>query len=82
MNFDYGQLSQMGPQIDQVLSTLPYPIDKDELVQRAQQAGANPQVVGAMRQILPDKTFNSSQDIKKFLTGQQGQQGQQGQTRM
>ena len=68
----------MAPQIDQVLSTLPYPIDKDDLVLRAQQSGANAQVVGAMKQILPDKTFNSPQDIKKCFSSQ----GQQGQTRM
>lgn len=73
MNFDY---SQMAPQIDQVLSTLPYPIDKDDVVLRAQQAGANPQVLGAMKQILPDQTFNSPQDIKKHLSRGQGQQGQ------
>lgn len=73
MNFDY---SQMAPQIDQVLSTLPYPIDKDDVVLRAQQAGANPQVLGAMKQILPDQTFNSPQDIKKCLSRSQGQQGQ------
>lgn len=73
MNFDYERLSQMENQIDQVLSTLPYPIDKEELVLRTQQAGANPEVVGAMRQILPDAIFNSSQDIKKFFSSRQGQ---------
>lgn len=73
MNFDYEQLSQMGNQIDQVLSVLPYPIDKDDLVHLARQNGANPEIVGAMQQILPEKTFTSSQDIKKFLTDKQGQ---------
>lgn len=73
MSFDFGQLGQMGGQIDQVLSTLPYPLDKDEVCQRAKQAGANDQVVGAMQRILPDKTFNSPQDIKNCLGGSQGQ---------
>ena len=39
MGFDFGQLGQMGGQIDQVLSTLPYPIDKQDLVQRAREIG-------------------------------------------
>jgi hypothetical protein len=73
MNFDYERLNQWGPQIDHILDTVPYPIEKDELVLRAQQTGLNPQVIVAMQQILPDKIFDSSQDIKKFLSGQHGQ---------
>lgn len=76
MSFDFGQLGQMGGQIDSVLSTLPYPLDKAELCQRAKQAGANDQVVGAMQKILPDKTFNSPQDIKDCLGGMSGGRGQ------
>lgn len=77
MSFDFGQLGQMGGQIDQVLSTLPYPLDKDEVCQRAKQAGANDQVIGAMQRMLPEKTFNSPQDVKNFLGGQgQGRGGQ------
>jgi hypothetical protein len=75
MTFDYGQLNQQG-QIDQVLSTLPYPIDKADLLQRARQAGANEQIVGAMQQALPDKTFDSPQDIKNSFGGGQSQRGQ------
>lgn len=73
MNFDMGQLGQMGPQIDQVLSSLPYPINKDDLVMRARQVGANDQVVGAMQRMLPDKTFNSPQEIKDSFGGRGGQ---------
>lgn len=69
MSFDFGQLGQMSGQIDQVLSTLPYPLDKEELCEHARQAGANDQVIGAMQRILPDKTFNSAQDIKNCLGG-------------
>ena len=69
MGFNMGKMNQMGPQIDQVLSTLPYPIKKDDLVVRAKQAGANDQIVGAMQRALPDKTFNSAEDIKKSLPG-------------
>jgi hypothetical protein len=78
MGFDFGQLGQMGGQIDQVLSTLPYPIDKDDLVRRARQAGANEQIVGAMQKTLPDKTFNSPEDIKSCFGGGQGQRGRTG----
>jgi Protein of unknown function (DUF2795) len=70
MGFDF---SQMSGQIDQVLSTLPYPIDKDQIIQRAEGAGANPQVVGAMKQILPDKTYNSPEDIKSVINRGGGQ---------
>lgn len=73
MNFDYERLSQWGPQIDHILDMVPYPIEKDELILRAQQAGMNPQVIVAMQQILPDKTFDSSQDVKKFFSSQHGQ---------
>lgn len=70
MNFDFNQLT--GGQIDRMLSTLPYPLDKEQVIQRAQDAGANPQVVGAMKQVLPDRTFNSPEDIKKVIS-QMGQ---------
>ena len=73
MSFDFGQLGQMGGQMDQVLSTLPYPLDKDELCEHARQAGANDQMIGAMERILPDKTFTSAQDIKNCLGGNMGQ---------
>lgn len=73
MGFDFGQLGPMGGKIDQVLSTLPYPLDKDELCQHARKAGANDQVVGEMERILPDKMFKSPQEIKDCLGGSQGQ---------
>ncbi len=66
MQFDYNQLNQ-GGQLDKVLSTLPYPLDKDQLVMKAQQAGANPQMISAIKQALPDQTFNSAEDIKKSI---------------
>jgi hypothetical protein len=66
MQIDYNQLNQ-GGQLDKVLGTLPYPLDKDELVVHAQQAGANPQMITAIKQVLPDKTFNSPEDVKKII---------------
>lgn len=66
MQIDWNQLNQ-GGQLDQVLSTLPYPLGKNELVMQAQQAGANPQVVTAIKQVLPDQTFNSAEDVKKCI---------------
>jgi len=50
-------------QVDQLLNKIPYPINKAGLVQFAKQHGANDQVVNMIDQ-MPDKTFNSPDDIK------------------
>lgn len=60
MNIDPGMVKQ-------VLNTLPYPITKANLVQLAQQKGLNDQVVSVLER-LPDKTFNSPQEIQDQLT--------------
>ena len=51
---------------NQVLNALPYPISKDNLVQMARQYGANDQIV-SMLERLPDKTYNSPQEIQGEL---------------
>lgn len=56
MGFDIGQINQL-------LSHLPYPISTADLVQFARQHGANDQIL-SMLERLPDKTFNSPEDIK------------------
>jgi hypothetical protein len=61
MNFDPGQLNQ-------VLSYIPYPIGKAQLMQFAQQHGANEQIIGLLDR-LPDKTFNSQQEVQDTLGG-------------
>jgi hypothetical protein len=61
MNFDPGQLGQL-------LNQIPYPIGKDQLKQLAQQYGANAEITGLI-DLLPDKTFNSAQDIQDSLGG-------------
>lgn len=66
MQFDYNQLNQ-GGQLDKMLNALPYPMDKDELVMEAQQAGANQQMVAAMQQMLPDRTFKSADEVKNAM---------------
>lgn len=71
MGFDFSQLNK-GGMLDQVLSTLPYPLDKEDVLAQAQQRGANQQMIGAMRQALPNKTFNSAEDIKKVISNPQG----------
>jgi len=50
--------------VNQLLNAIPYPIGKTNLIQMAQQIGANNQII-SMLQRLPDKTFNSPQDIQK-----------------
>lgn len=54
--------------VNQILSKLPYPISKTQVIQMAQQQGANAQVMGVLQR-LPDKTFNSSQDLENELKG-------------
>lgn len=66
MQIDWNQINQ-GGQLDKVLSTFSYPMDKDEVIAEAQQAGANPQVVSAIKQVLPDKTYNSADEIKTSI---------------
>lgn len=61
MNFDPGQLNQM-------LNMIPYPVGKSQLVQMAQQFGANEQIMGLINQ-LPDKTFNSAQELQDAIGG-------------
>jgi hypothetical protein len=61
MNFDPGQLNQL-------LSQIPYPIGKAQLVQFVQQHGANDQIMGLLEH-LPDKTFNSQQEVQDALGG-------------
>jgi len=60
MSFDLAAI------MNQVLNALPYPISKDNLVQLARQYGANDQIV-SMLERLPDKTFNSPQEIQDLL---------------
>lgn len=61
MNLDLGQLTQL-------LDHVPYPIGKSHLVQFAQQHGANEQIMGMLNH-LPDKTFNSTQEVKDSFGG-------------
>jgi hypothetical protein len=59
----------MDPQmVNQLLNAIPYPISKTNLIQMAQQIGANDQIVKALQR-LPDKTFNSPQEIQKAFDG-------------
>jgi hypothetical protein len=66
MQMDYNQMNQ-GGQLDKMLSTLPYPVAKDEIVMHMQQAGASSQMVTAMKQALPDRMFNKLEEIKSVM---------------
>lgn len=52
--------------VNQILSKLPYPISKAQVVQMAQQHGANAQIMGVLQR-LPDKTYNSAQDLENEM---------------
>lgn len=66
MQLDWNQLNQ-GGMLDKVLSTMPYPLDKEDIVAQAQQRGANPQMIAALKQVLPNEEFNSPEDIKRCI---------------
>jgi Protein of unknown function (DUF2795) len=55
-------------QLNDLLSKVPYPINTAQLKQLAQQRGANAEIMGLLDR-LPDKTFNSQQDIQDSLGG-------------
>jgi hypothetical protein len=53
-------------QVNQVLDRLPYPVGKAQVVELARQFKVNDQIVGLLER-LPNKTYNSSQDIQNDL---------------
>jgi hypothetical protein len=57
--------------LDQVLNKIPYPISKDDLVQKAGQIGLPDQFKGLLDK-LPNQTFNSPDDLKKAVGGMGG----------
>jgi hypothetical protein len=59
MNLDLGQLTPL-------LNQVSYPIGTTQLIQFAEQHGANEQILELLSQ-LPGKTFNSSQDVINTL---------------
>jgi len=63
--------------VNQLLDAVPYPVSKNNLIQMAQQIGASDQIISVLQR-LPDKTFNSRQELQSVFEGQ-GKQGQQGQ---
>ena len=56
-----------GGKLDKMLSTLPYPVEKDEIVIYMQQSGASSQLIAAIEQVLPDQMFKSAEDIKSII---------------
>lgn len=71
MNFDPRQLSQL-------LNNIQYPVDKDEVVRMAQQQGMNDQITGMLQKMLPEKTFNSPQELQSSLSSIAGNLGNTG----
>ena len=54
--------------LDQALGMLPYPVGKQQLMQLAEQFNLSPQIVGLLNN-LPDKQFNSADEIKSAMGG-------------
>jgi hypothetical protein len=55
-------------QVNQVLNVLPYPLSKDVLVEQARKHNLPDQAIGILDK-LPDKTFNSADDVKGAISG-------------
>lgn len=55
-------------QVTQALNALPYPLSKDTLIQHARQHQIPAAVINMMDK-LPDKTYNSADDVKNALSG-------------
>lgn len=66
--------------INQVLNKIPYPIGKDQLIQLARKQGVNDQITGMLDKFLPNKTFNSAQDLQSLISsmGNLGNMGKPG----
>lgn len=77
MSIDYDQLNQ-GGQLDTLLSTLPYPLNKEEIIEYAETEMIQTQVVNALKRVLPKKEFTSAEDIQQsFQLVAQPQQSSQ-----
>jgi hypothetical protein len=61
MNIDLGMLNPL-------LNQVQFPINKDNLVKSVEQKGASNEVVSLLQR-LPNKTFNSPQDVQSELGG-------------
>jgi len=71
MNFDPGQ-------IDTVLNAIQYPVTTNSLIQQAHAQGVNDQFLGMLQRVLPDKTFNSPEELKSAVTSMMGNFGNLG----
>jgi hypothetical protein len=71
MNFDITQ-------VDQMVNKIPYPVSTSNLKQMAQQlGGGNPQITAVIDR-LPEKTYNSSDELKSDLQKNLGNLGNMG----
>lgn len=59
MNFDFGQINQM-------IDKLPYPVSKANLAEKAKQVGVPSQMTAVLDR-LPDKTYNTPDELKNDL---------------
>ncbi|HTK06253.1 MAG TPA: DUF2795 domain-containing protein [Ktedonobacteraceae bacterium] len=60
MNFDAKLLNQL-------LSTLRFPVSRDDLLEVARQSGLDDMAISDLEALLPDKTFNSANEILDFI---------------
>ncbi|GHO93685.1 hypothetical protein KSF_037330 [Reticulibacter mediterranei] len=54
--------------LDQALGMLQYPVGKQQLIQLVEKFNLSPQIVGLLNN-LPEKQFNSPEEIKSMIGG-------------
>lgn len=67
MGFNLSMLNRNG-EIDRLLSTFSYPVDKDEIITKAHVVGVNQQAISVMERVLSDdEVFASSEEVQQAL---------------
>lgn len=57
--------------INQLIGSIPFPIEKTELVKMAKQHGANDQMANMLNR-LPDKKYNNADELKGDFSSMMG----------
>ncbi len=63
---------------NQLLNKINYPIGKDQFIQFARKQGFNEQIVDMLDKFLPNKNFNTAQDLQGFISSMGSNMGNLG----
>jgi hypothetical protein len=56
----------------QLLRAIPYPVSKGDLIEIVRQNGVNENLINDLEALLPDKTFNSANEILELIPSEEG----------